>query len=396
MLRREISDTIMRFSKFPVVAILGPRQSGKTTLAKNIFKNHTFLNLESPYIRELAIQDPLRFLRENENEFGIILDEFQYAPQILSYIQVEVDEKKRPGYFVLTGSQNFLMNEAVTQSLAGRVGIVTLLPLSIKELKDNSIMPENVNEAIVNGGYPRLYSEHFSAVELYPPYIHSYLERDVRQLIKVENLRTYQKFMQLCAGRVGQLLNINDIATNCGVHRSTIENWISILEASYVIFTLRPYWENFNKRVTKMPKLYFYDTGLACSLLNITTAAQLAQSPFRGPLFESFIVSDLYKQYFNIGRYPPLYFWRDNNGYIEVDCLAAIGNTLIPIEIKSGQTPVNEFFDSLEKWHKLVKTDLEKGYVIYGGLYTQSTGRGKLLGWKDSGSLIIGLENELI
>src|SRR5438445_782298 len=200
MFKRELEDTLLRLAKFPVVAILGPRQSGKTTLARAVFKNHTFLNLESPNIRELAINDPIAFLRENENEYGIILDEFQYAPEILSYIQVESDEKRRPGYFVLTGSQNFLMNQAVSQSLAGRVGIVTLLPLSIKELKDSKALPENINEAIFNGGYPRLYAENFSPLELYPPYIQSYLERDIRQLVKVENLRTYQKFMQLCAG----------------------------------------------------------------------------------------------------------------------------------------------------------------------------------------------------
>lgn len=392
MFKRELEGTLLRLAKFPVVAILGPRQSGKTTLARNVFKNHTFINLESPYIRELAIKDPIAFLRENENEYGIILDEFQYAPEILSYIQIESDEKKRPGYFVLTGSQNFLMNQAVSQSLAGRVGIVTLLPLSIQELKDNNALPENVNEAIFNGGYPRLYAENFSPLDLYPPYIQSYLERDIRQLIKVENLRTYQKFMQLCAGRVGQLLNIADIATNCGVHRQTVESWISILEASYVIFTLKPYWENFKKRATKMPKLYFYDTGLACSLLDITSPAQLGVSSFRGPLFESFIISDLHKQYFNMGRRPPLYFWRDNNGYIEIDCLANIGNHLIPIEAKSGETANSDYFVGLTKWNELAQTDPAKGYVVYGGTYTQSTSAGRLLGWKDAGSLMVELE----
>lgn len=392
MFTRKLVETLRRFSKFPVIAILGPRQSGKTTLAKSIFSKHRFLNLESPHIRELAIDDPLKFLRENENEHGIILDEFQYAPQILSYIQVESDEKKRPGYFVLTGSQNFLMNQAVTQSLAGRVGIVTLLPLSIKELKDNNVLPDDINEAIVNGGYPRLYADKFAPFELYPSYIHSYVERDVRQMINIENLRTYQKFMQLCAGRVGQLLNIADIATNCGVNRSTIESWISILEASYIIFTLKPYWENYNKRATKMPKLYFYDTGLACSLLDINTPAQLALSPFRGPLFESFIIADLHKQYFNMGRRPPLYFWRDNNGAIEVDCLVNIANKLIPIEVKSGETANSDYFKGIEKWYELAKINPETGYLLYGGNYSQSTSKGRLLGWKESGDLMETLE----
>jgi predicted AAA+ superfamily ATPase len=391
MFRRDLFSALERFSKFPVVAILGPRQSGKTTLARDFFKNHKFFNFEAPHVRELALDDPVAFLRSNENEYGIILDEFQYVPEILSYIQVEADEKKRPGYFVLTGSQNFLMNEAVSQSLAGRVGIVTLLPLSLSEMSNNALLPSDASEAIFKGGYPRVYAEHFSALDFYPSYIHSYLERDVRQLIKVENLRTYQKFMQLCAGRVGQLLNVADIATNCGVHRKTVDSWISILEASYVIFTLKPYWENFNKRATKMPKLYFYDTGLACSLLDITSPAQLMRSPLRGPLFESFIISDLHKQYFNKGRRPPLYFWRDNNGYIEVDCLANIDNTLVPIEVKAGETPSKEYFDGLEKWSELVKTTGEK-YVVYGGSYTQAMKRGTLLSWREAGDMVNKIE----
>lgn len=391
MFRRDLSQTLERFAKFPVVAILGPRQSGKTTLARDFFKNHHFFNLENPALRQVVISDPVSFLRQNENEYGIILDEFQYTPEILSYIQVEADEKKRPGYFVLTGSQNFLMNQAVTQSLAGRVGIVTLLPFSINELKENEILP-TMEQTIFDGGYPRLYAEDFSPLDFYPSYIQSYLERDVRQLVKVENLRTYQKFMQLCAGRTGQLLNIADIATNCGVHRSTIESWISILEASYIVFTLKPYWENFNKRATKMPKLYFYDTGLACSLLDITSPEQLMRSSFRGPLFESFIIADLHKQYLNKGRRPPLYFWRDNNGYVEVDCLANVGGNLVPIEIKSGETPHIDYFDSLEKWDEVTKNKLSRKYVIYGGTYTQSMKKGTLLSWRESGDITDEIE----
>lgn len=391
MFRRDLSQTLERFAKFPVVAILGPRQSGKTTLARDFFKNHHFFNLENPALRQVVISDPVSFLRQNENEYGIILDEFQYTPEILSYIQVEADEKKRPGYFVLTGSQNFLMNQAVTQSLAGRVGIVTLLPFSINELKENEILP-TMEQTIFDGGYPRLYAEDFSPLDFYPSYIQSYLERDVRQLVKVENLRTYQKFMQLCAGRTGQLLNIADIATNCGVHRSTIESWISILEASYIVFTLKPYWENFNKRATKMPKLYFYDTGLACSLLDITSPEQLMRSSFRGPLFESFIIADLHKQYLNKGRRPPLYFWRDNNGYVEVDCLANVGGNLVPIEIKSGETPHIDYFDSLEKWDEVTKNKLSRKYVIYGGAYTQSMKKGTLLSWRESGDITDEIE----
>ncbi len=211
----------MRYNKFPVVGVYGPRQSGKTTLVKKYYTQHKYLNFEDPETREFAEQDPRGFLKANENTYGIILDEFQYVPQILSYIQIEDDEKK-PGYFVLTGSQNFLMNQAITQSLAGRIGILTLLPLSIHELSDSKILTE-ANQLIINGGYPRIYAENISPEDFYPSYIHSYVERDVRQLVNVENLRTFQKFMRLCASRVGQLLNVSDLAMNCGINQKQLK-----------------------------------------------------------------------------------------------------------------------------------------------------------------------------
>ena len=237
--KRDLSNTLLRFSKFPVIAILGPRQSGKTTIAKNTFKNHVFLSLEDPEILAMANDDPKGLLRRYENEFGIILDEFQNAPKILSLIQVEVDSKDRPGYFILTGSQNFLMNEAITQSLAGRVGILTLLTLSINELEENNILPESVESLILNGQYPKIYKSNFEPTDLYPSYIHSYLERDIRQIINVTNLRSFQKFLTLCAGRTGQLLNISEIACQCGISSPTAQNWLSALEASYIIYTLK-------------------------------------------------------------------------------------------------------------------------------------------------------------
>jgi predicted AAA+ superfamily ATPase len=216
MYQRKLADTLARFTKFPVVAVLGPRQSGKTTLVRDVFKNHSYLNLEDPATLMFITKDPRGFLHEYENKHGIIIDEFQHAPEFLSYIQLEVDEKKRPGYFVLTGSQNFLMNQAITQSLAGRAGILTLLPLSLSELKNNDLLSERVNEIIFNGFYPRLYDQHFEPRELYPSYIHSYIERDIRQIINVEDLRIFQKFISLCAGRIGQLLNVTELAMNCG------------------------------------------------------------------------------------------------------------------------------------------------------------------------------------
>lgn len=392
-LRRNLSETLLRFAKFPVVVVLGPRQSGKTTLVKKVFKDHVYLNLEDPEILEFITRDPKSFLRTHENEHGIILDEFQNAPEFLSYVQLEVDTKKRPGYFILTGSQNFLMNEAITQSLAGRTGILTLLPLSLDELKENKLLTKHYDETLFKGGYPRIYAEKFTPEELYPSYIHSYIERDVRQIVNVENTRTFQTFMRLCAGRVGQELNISDIATNCGISTLTVNRWLSILEASYIIFLLKPHFNNFNKRLTKSPKLYFYDTGIACSLLGIRSAQDLALSPFRGPLFECFIIADLYKQYYNLGLEPRLYFWRDTNGRIEVDCIIDRGIKLIPLEIKSGETIASNFFDGLAKWNDMTETDAANNYLVYAGQSTQQRNAGNLVSWKDSGTLISEIEN---
>lgn len=387
-LKRDIEKTLKRYAEFPVVAILGPRQSGKTTLAKNHFKKHVFLSFEDPSTREFAITDPRGFLKEYENKHGLILDEFQYVPQILSYIQLEVDAQNRPGYFVITGSQNFVMNQAITQSLAGRVGILTLLPFSLHELKKNHIAPKRVHDLIVQGSYPRVYTENIATHDLYASYIHTYVERDVRQLINVGDLRTFQRFLLLCAGRVGQLLNISDLAENCGISNSTATKWLSVLEASYIVFLLPPYFKNFNKRVIKTPKLFFYDTGIACNLLGINTSRILSASPFRGPLFENFITSDLSKQFFNTGSRPPLYFWRDHNGRIEVDCLIDKDGQLIPIEIKSSETMASSFFDGLKQWNEISQTSAENNYVIYGGDFNQKRSHGNIISWHAADNLV--------
>ena len=392
--KRSLATALLRFRKFPVIGVFGPRQSGKTTLVRHVFDKHTYLNFEDPTIRAYAAENPRGFLREYENKHGIILDEFQYVPTILSYIQLEADAKDRPGYFILTGSQNFLMNQAITQSLAGRIAILTLLPLSIKELKKNKLLTDNVNELIFSGGYPRIYSKNIAPTELYPSYIHSYVERDIRQLLNVENLVTFQKFMQLCAARIGQLLNVTDLAVSCGIAQKTAQNWLSILQASYIIFLLNPYHVNFNKRVTKSPKLYFYDTGLACSLLDIRSSRELSLSSFKGHLFEGYIIADIFKQYYNVGVNAPLYFWRDMNGRIEIDCLINLGAQLIPIEIKSGETAVNNYFDSLTKWNEISDSDPSRGYVIYGGDHKQLRSKGTLIGWQFSGDLVATLEKK--
>ncbi len=386
--KRDLSNTFARYAKFPVVAVLGPRQSGKTTLTKNYFKKHAYINLENPELRSFAMEDPQRFLKEYENAHGLIIDEFQYAPELLSYIQVAVDAKKRPGYFILTGSQNFLINQAITQSLAGRVGILTLLPLSLHELKTNKLL-QDINSTLFCGSYPRLYEEEIAAIDLYPSYIHTYLERDVRHIAQVGDLLTFQKLMRLCAARVGQLLNIADLATNLGIDQRTTKQWISVLEASYIIFLLKPHFQNFNKRLTKTPKLYFYDTGLACALLDIKTPKTLALSAYRGNLFESLILSDFQKQYYNTGLgTPSTYFWRDQNGRIEVDCLIDRGDTLLPIEIKSGETLSPAFFSALIQWNALSQTSPDQNTVIYGGSLNQTRSQGKILGWEHATQLI--------
>lgn len=388
--QRDLAKILERYSKFPVIALLGPRQSGKTTFARHYFPKHHFVSLETPAMREFAQTDPERFLRDYANEYGLIIDEFQYVPELLSYIQVWVDQQDKHNYFILTGSQNFLANEAITQSLAGRVGILTLLPLSLHEMAHNSLL-ENINLTILNGSYPRLHKEGISPIDVYPSYIQTYIERDVRHLTNARDMFTFYRFLKLCAERVGELLNIADIATQVGVDQRLIKQWLSVLEASYIIFLLQPHHNNFNKRLIKTPKLYFYDTGIACSLLGIQSVQTLALSPFRGHLFECLMISDIYKQYFNLGYRPSAYFWRDQNGRIEVDCIIDRAGKLIPIELKSGETIASSFFDSLIAWDEISGTSPEENYIIYGGTLHQNRSKGTVLPWKQADQLIESL-----
>jgi predicted AAA+ superfamily ATPase len=284
------------------------------------------------------------------------------------------------------------MNEAISQSLAGRVGILTLLPLSIHELAENELTPSSIDILIFKGGYPRIHAQNFTPQELFPSYIRTYVERDVRELSTVENLLTFQKFMQLCAARVGQQLNISDLATQCSIDQKTVHRWLSILDASYIIFLLKPYHKNFTKRVTKTPKLYFHDTGLACALLKLRSAEDLALSSFRGPLFENLILADLYKQYYNLGLEPTLYYWRDLNGRIEIDGLIDLGIRLVPLEIKSGETISSNFFTSIKNWSEIANVNPEDSYIIYAGNTGQSRSGGTIITWQKAGNLIAMLE----
>ncbi|MFH0898136.1 MAG: ATP-binding protein [bacterium] len=398
MFKRDLEAILREYTRFPVIALLGPRQSGKTTLAIQTFKNYAYTSLEDFKTREIAEADPEKFLRLHENDHGIIIDEFQNVPKLLSYIQIEVDTKKRPGYFVLTGSQNFLMNQAISQSLAGRVGILNLFPLSMNEMNANNLIHNTtpgtaslVDKVIFNGFYPRIYSEKFPPAQLYPSYIQTYVERDVRQLSHVGDLNTFKKFVKLCAGRVGQILNLSELANVCGMSVPTMQRWISILEASYIIFLLQPYANNFSRRVIRHPKIYFYDTGVVCNLLDIESPERLLIDRLRGNIFENFIIADLCKQYFNIGKQPPIYFWRDKNGTIEVDCIVDEGRRLFPIEIKSGESVALDFFTNLKKWNALANTaslPLGKSNIVYGGEKSQGWEDWATVGWKDIGSLV--------
>ncbi|MCB9492716.1 MAG: ATP-binding protein [Epsilonproteobacteria bacterium] len=391
MFKRDLEKILLEYTKFPVVAILGPRQSGKTTLAQATFNNYTYVSLEDLKTRELALEDPQNFLAMHENEHGIIIDEFQNVPDILSQIQIIVDQKKRPGYFVLTGSQNFLMNQAISQSLAGRVGILTLLPLSLHELNSNNLLTPDVNQTIINGFYPRIYDESFSPSQLYPSYIQTYVQRDVRQLSHVGDLNAFIKFIKLCAGRIGQILNMSEIAGVCGISTPTAQRWLSILQASYIIFLLQPYFNNFNKRQTSAPKLYFFDTGIACSLLDITSADRLGVDRLYGNMFENFIIADLYKQYYTVGKQPPVYFWRDKNGRLEVDCIIEEERTIFPVEIKSGKTIASDFFTNLKEWSQLAQKnnlDLGTNFIVYGGQQSRTWDNWATIGYQDAGVLL--------
>lgn len=381
ILKRELAKRVVEGAKyFPVVAILGPRQSGKTTLAKLAFKDHNYVSLEDLDLRFAAANDPRSFLLANGNEHGIIIDEFQHVPELLSYIQTIVDREQKPGYFILTGSQNFLMNQAITQSLAGRISIHTLLPLSIEELKENGILPSTMETAVYDGGYPAIYSKNIMPKDFYRGYLRTYIERDIRQLTQVGDLRTFHTFVTLCAARIGQILNITSLGNECGISDATVKKWLSILEAGYIIFLLQPYHGNFGKRVVKKPKIYFYDSGLACHLLKIKKE-DLIVHPNKGNIFESFIICEILKWYENHDETPNIYFWQDKTGH-EVDCIIESGRKVIPVEVKAARTINTRFFEGLSYWNQFKDHEPTNGYVIYAGEKQQMKGYPNVISWQ--------------
>ncbi|HOG91548.1 MAG TPA: ATP-binding protein [Smithella sp.] len=387
MITRTSQKTLLRMAKgFPIVAITGPRQSGKTTLAKLTFPSKPYLSLEDPDVRFTAESDPRGLLAGFPD--GAILDEVQRAPHLFSYLQTKVDEKIIPGMFVLTGSQQFGLLSGISQSLAGRVGLVHLLPFDTSELLSARKLPRSLEALLVRGFYPPLYNRNILPGDWFSGYIATYVERDARQLINVRDLNLFQRFVKMCAARTGQILNLSSLASDCGITHNTAAAWISVMEASYLIYLLRPHHRNFNKRLIKAPKLYFLDVGLAAWLLGIHTPEQLQFHAQRGALFETFVVTEFLKSRFNQGLPSNLFYWRDSKG-LEVDLILENGDRLSAIEIKSGQTIAQDFFSSLKLWGKLAGQADLPSWLIYGGDKALTNENISIVPWKNISKLSI-------
>jgi uncharacterized protein len=351
------------FGKYPVVTVTGPRQSGKTTLCRKVFPHMLYINLENPDTRQFAKDDPRGFLKQYDR--GVIIDEIQRAPELLSYIQVLVDENHDAGQFLLTGSQQFEVLNTVSQSLAGRTALLRLLPLSIAELKGRN-KPISVNSLILKGFYPRIYDQQLNPTQALGDYLVTYVERDIRQLAAIKDLSLFEKFVRLCAGRIGQVLNLQSLGNDVGISHTTARAWVSLLEASYVIFLLPPWFRNISKRLIKSPKLYFYDVGLASYLLGLQNENHVGRDPLRGNLFENMAVIEVLKYLYNHGIHSNMNFYRDS-GSNEVDLLLQIGPELFPLEIKSGATITTEAFKGLSAFSRLIPELPFGAGVIYGG-----------------------------
>ncbi|MGC4128737.1 MAG: ATP-binding protein [Bergeyella sp.] len=370
-------------TKMPIISISGPRQSGKTTAAKTAFPDYDYVNLENPDTLADAKSDPRIFLSRHKK--GLIIDEVQIFPELFSYIQTISDERGKTGEFILTGSQNFLLSAKISQSLAGRVFITHLLPLSISELQNSDYQNPDYEDFLFKGFYPRIYDKDIEPNFFYPSYIQTYAERDLRQIINISNLFLFQKFMRLAAGRIGQLLNFSSFAIELGVDLKTVKSWFYILETSFVVFFLQPHHQNFSKRLVKTSKFYFYDTGLACSLLGIKNKEDLNLHWAKGALFENMIISDIAKNYYNKAENPPFFFWRDNTGN-EVDCLLDEHNSIKSVEIKSSTTINSDFFKGLNFYKKLNNDSVP--YLIYGGNENKLRKEAQILSWDSTKQII--------
>ncbi len=385
ILDRALGASLQRLSGlFPVLAITGPRQSGKTTLARALFPDKPYVSLENPAEMAFAQEDPRGFLARFAG--GAVFDEAQRWPALFSWLQGMVDDDRRPGRFVLTGSQQFGLMAGITQSLAGRVAVTHLLPLSLAELTSASRIDKNLNRLLFSGGYPALHAQKVGAQDWFASYVATYVERDVRQVMNIHDLGVFQRFLRLCAARTGQLLNLAALAGEAGISQGSARNWLAVLESSYLVHRLPPYHRNFGKRLVKTPKLYFLDVGLACWLLGITSPAMLSLHPMRGALFETWVVGEFVKARFNAGQPADLYFWRDNNG-LESDLLFESGGRVQPVEIKSGQTVTSDYIRAGQKagriTGKLAGEEALTPWLIHGGTDSYTRSGVKVMSWQD-------------
>ena len=369
MIIREITPELLQSAKdYPIVTIIGPRQSGKTTLAKMTFPDYTYCSLEDPDVRSFARDDPRSFLKKYQG--NTLFDEIQRVPELLSYLQGMVDKDATKGRFILTGSHQLQLRAEISQSLAGRTALLILFPLTIAEAMTVSSSYSR-DEILYQGLFPRIIKDKLNPTKAYANYYRTYIERDVRQLIQLKNVSLFEKFLKLLAGRVGQVINFNSLANDVGVSAVTLKEWLSVLEASFIIFRLQPYYENFGKRAIKSPKIYFNDTGLLAYLLGIDSAKIIGRDPLIGNIFENLVILEIIKARFNQGLDPNIYFFRDSNG-LEVDILYKQASQLTPIEIKSAATFTKSFAKSIHKFQKLT-SNAQKGYVVYSGEFKADT-----------------------
>jgi len=380
MIQRGASSKIKQLAKkFPAVGLLGPRQSGKTTLAKELFPKKPYVSFENQDNILLVTKDPRAFL--DQYKTGAIFDEIQRVPQLLSYLQGVIDDQpNKVGLFIITGSQDLLLLESISQTLAGRIAFIHLLPFSFSELASSKHGTQSLNKLILNGGYPRLYDRKIMPVDFYPNYLLTYVERDVRQIKNITNLAMFQRFLKVCASRVGQEVNYTSIGNDTGVDQKTVLSWFGILEASFIAFRLQPFYNNLGKRLTQMPKLYFYDTGLCCSLLELETESHVNTHPLRGALFENLIILELLKARFNNGQRSNLFYWRDRTGN-EIDVLLDQSAQVVPIEIKTSATFTTDYVKGINYWKK-INPNVKKAFVIFTGK-TASLDKISILNWKE-------------
>lgn len=378
MIERVLLRTLERLAKgFPILGITGPRQSGKTTLAKGMFPHLGYVSLEDPIDRAFAMEDPKGFLARFSE--GAIFDEAQRWPDLFSHLQGMVDEDRRPGQFVLTGSQHFGLMAGITQSLAGRVGMTRLLPFSLEEIPEGQV--GDSDSMMLRGGYPALCSGDVSPSDWFASYVATYVERDVRQVLEVKDLTVFQRFLRLCAGRTGQLLNLSALAGEAGISHTTARSWISVLESSDIVHLLPPYHRNFGKRLVKSPKLYFLDAGLACWLLGIRSEGVLETHPARGALFETLVIGEFLKARLNRGLPADLYFWRDNNG-LEADLLFESGGRLQMVEIKSGRTVTRDYVRAAQRTTAFAPEEALAPWLIHGGEDCYERNGVRVMGWR--------------